>query len=79
MKIGDLVLIAEKNTHRTGWNTGVVEEIHPSKDGLVRSVTIKPKKEKGKSMTETPRRRPVCELILLRSADGRSVGDLPIM
>ena len=42
-RVGDLVLITEKNNlkqKRLEWNTGTIVEALPDRDGLVRHVTV---------------------------------------
>ena len=43
LKMGDLVLLTEENTHRGQWPFGRVTRVHKAKDGHVRSVEIKTK------------------------------------
>ena len=38
---GSVVLIKEENLPRLHWPLGLVQEVHTSSDGLVRSVTLK--------------------------------------
>lgn len=40
-KPGDLVLLVEDNTPPTLWPTGIIEQVHPGSDGIVRVVTIR--------------------------------------
>ena len=42
-KCGDLVLVLQENTPRYQWPLGVVREVHPGPDGLVRSVKVQMK------------------------------------
>lgn len=41
LKVGDLVLISSDGTSRNQWPLGIIEECHPSKDGLVRQVSVR--------------------------------------
>ena len=43
IKIGDLVLILDKSTHRSLWPMGLVVDINMGRDNLVRSVKVKAK------------------------------------
>ena len=43
LKMDDLVLLTEENTHRGRWPLGRVTRVHKAKDGHVRSVEIKTK------------------------------------
>ncbi|XP_068734431.1 uncharacterized protein [Montipora capricornis] len=43
LKMGDLVLLTEENTHRGQWPLGRVTRVHKGKDGHVPSVEIKTK------------------------------------
>ena len=38
--VGDLVLIADERVHRGQWPLGCVLEVHPGRDGFVRSVKV---------------------------------------
>ena len=55
--VGDLVLIADERVHRSQWPLGRVLEVHPGRDGFVRSVKVK-----TKSSTLT---RPISKLCFL--------------
>ena len=66
-KVGDTVLMKEKNYPRLEWPTGTITEVRTAKDGLVRRVVVQPHARPGKSTTETPRERAIHDLILLRS------------
>lgn len=61
IKIGDIVLLKEDNVPPTTWPMGMVVQVHPGKDGLVRVVTIKTNK--------TCLQRPVVKLAPLPFAD----------
>ena len=77
-KVGDTVLMREKNSPRLEWPTGTIREVITAKDGLVRRVIVQPHARKGKTTTETPRERAVHDIVLLRSltaADYPSVID----
>ncbi|KZS10078.1 Uncharacterized protein APZ42_025555 [Daphnia magna] len=41
IRIGEVVIIHDDNTKRLMWTIGVVKEIIPSRDGLIRSVMVK--------------------------------------
>ncbi|XP_055848210.1 uncharacterized protein LOC129913509 [Episyrphus balteatus] len=41
LKVGDVVLIKDENTPPTAWPLGIIQMIHPGKDGLVRVVTVR--------------------------------------
>ena len=57
LAIGDLVLILNENTPRGLWPLGVVVEVFPSKDGLIRSVKVRTK------VTELV--RPISKIVFL--------------
>lgn len=59
--------MSDKNLHRGEWKSGTVTGVDCSEDGLVTSDMAKPHPKKGRRMAETPRRRPVCKLVLLGS------------
>lgn len=60
VKVGDLVLIKEENTPRGVWPMGLIQEVYPGKDGLVRSVKVRTK--------ATELIRPIVKLVLLESS-----------
>ncbi|KZS16492.1 Uncharacterized protein APZ42_017771 [Daphnia magna] len=41
IRLGDVVVIHDDNTKRLMWKVGVVKELIPSKEGLIRSVILK--------------------------------------
>ena len=41
VKVGDTVLVADENTPRGEWPLGIVEDVKPSKDKLIRTVIVK--------------------------------------
>lgn len=61
VKIGDIVLLKDKNAHRNDWPTGIVESVLLSDDGLVRKANIRVIKD-GKPVTYL---RPINEMVLL--------------
>ena len=65
-KIGDVVLIKDKNQTQLNWPTGVIVGVKLSEDGYVRSATVKPHRKPGCSITERERDRPTHDLVLLR-------------
>ena len=60
---GDVVLMKDSSSPRIHWPVGIVEEVYPSSDGLVRKVSVRVIFE-GKPVVYT---RPVTQLILLLS------------
>ena len=62
ISIGDVVLVRDKTAARNQWPMGLVSDVKTSKDGLVRSVTVKlASKTKEKSRYFS---RPISELVL---------------
>ena len=57
--VGDLVLIADERVHRGQWPLGRIVEVHPGKDGFIRSAKV--------AMTSTILARPITKLCLLKS------------
>lgn len=57
-----MVLMKEDNMVSTKWPLGRVIKVHPSGDGIVRSVTLRTTNEAGK-LTEL--KRPILKLCLL--------------
>lgn len=41
LRIGDLVLILHENTPRNHWPLGLITQVYPGADGLVRTVEVK--------------------------------------
>ena len=41
LKVGDLVLLVEKDTPRGKWPKGLIEEIIPGKERIVRQVSLR--------------------------------------
>ena len=44
VKIGDVVLISDDKVQRGKWPMGRITQVHPGKDGFVRTVTLKTQK-----------------------------------
>ena len=44
--VGDLVLLVDENAHRNIWPKGVIEEVFPDRDGMVRRVRVRTGKQK---------------------------------
>ena len=74
LKVGDTVLVRDKNMHRYLWGTARVIRVKNSLDGLVRSVLIQPIPMKGEGTSKAaPRERPVHDLVLLESAESQNL------
>ena len=41
VKIGDVLLVMEKDTPRSHWPMGKVVDVHPGTDGVVRDIDVK--------------------------------------
>ena len=72
--MGDIVLVKEETAPRMSWPLGVVEEVYPSEDCLVRKVKItmgtsKLTKEGKRNMQLTQLERPIQKLVLLMGAE----------
>ena len=70
LQIGDLVMIADTTKLKCKYKLGVVEDTHPSRDGCVRSVTLRycnvTKDQRGKLVATTVRvKRSVQRLVLI--------------
>ena len=61
LKVGDVVLLKDEGETRSKWPMARVVEVHPSYDGLVRSVTLK--------VGGSTFKRPIHKTVLLVSAD----------
>lgn len=59
--VGDIVLLHEPNVLRNEWPLGMIDEVFPSSDGLVRKVKVRLHRQK----TCIIRERPVHKLVLL--------------
>ena len=60
-QVGDIVLLKEEGVARGHWPIARVTEVHPSADGLIRSVTL----QKGTSSLK----RPIQKTVLLVAAE----------
>jgi len=40
-KVNDVVLVIDEQTPPTHWPLGIITDVHPGKDGLVRAVTVR--------------------------------------
>lgn len=73
LKIGDLVMIKDENEFRGHWPVGMIHQVHPGTDGLVRRVVV----ALGGKLDSSGRRvgdyplleRPVQKVILLMESD----------
>ncbi|XP_056017291.1 uncharacterized protein LOC130053762 [Ostrea edulis] len=65
LNVGDIVLVKEKDFHRSMWPMAIVTKLFPSDDFLVRKVEIKLYKENKICVFV----RPVVDLVLLVSSD----------
>ena len=64
LKIGDIVLIVDPNTTRGEWPLGRITEVYSSKDGVVRSPSVR--------TTSNVLHRPVTKLCLMEAAESDS-------
>ncbi|KAK3107442.1 hypothetical protein FSP39_014704 [Pinctada imbricata] len=64
MKVGDVILLRDKETARNDWPTGLITRVFPSDDGLVRKLEIRVIKD-GKQCVYT---RPISQVVPLVSA-----------
>ena len=72
--IGDIVLLVEENAPRNHWHTGIVDEVFPGKDGMVRKVKVKLANSaldnRGKTTSSaTSLERPIQKLIMLQKVE----------
>ena len=61
LRVGDVVMLKEEGEARGRWPMGRVVEVHPSNDGLVRSITLR---VRGVNL-----KRPVHKTVLLVEAE----------
>ena len=61
LKVDDVVLLRDKDTHRNDWPMGVIHQVFPSDDGKVRKVEVRTSRN-GQIVHYV---RPVIELVLL--------------
>ena len=61
ISVGDVVLVIDENTARNNCPKGIVSEIYPSEDGLVRKVLVKTQSSSFE--------RPIHKLVLLLKAE----------
>ena len=76
-KVGNVVLIKDKNLPRLKWSTGTITKVRESDDSLIRSVTVRPHRRDDKTTTEKERDRPVHLLIPLFEAPLADIPPLP--
>lgn len=74
-KVGDVVLIRDKNQARLNWPTGTIVEVKKGKDRYVRSATVKPHKRPGSTITERERDRHIQDLGFVEEAPQSSKPD----
>ena len=67
MKVGDIVIIQDKNLIRGQWRLGRISLVHPDSDGIVRNVDVQYKH--NDSTLYTTINRPVQRLIMLMPVD----------
>ena len=77
VQVNDKVYIRDKNEHRIDWQIGVITHVKKSKDGLVRSATVKPYKALDGSGSQRPKDRPITDLVLLQSKEEMEEKDTP--
>ena len=61
LQVNDVVLLKEEGVVRGHWPMGRVTEVHPSKDGLVRSISIQ--------ANGTIAKQPITKVVLLVASD----------
>ena len=61
LKVNDVVLVKEAETHRNEWPLGKITQVMPSADGLVRKVNVKIS-QKGKCVDFE---RPIHKVVLV--------------
>ena len=60
-QINDIVLLKDKNVKRNQWCTGIIKEVYPGRDGLVRSVSV----EITVNNKKRQYLRPICDIVLI--------------
>ena len=61
VSIGDVVLVMDRDLKRNKWPLGLVVDVHPSDDGLVRHVDVK------LANSASPLKRPITKLVLIEA------------
>ena len=64
LKVGDIVLVREKNEKRNCWPLGMIENVKYSSDGIVRSAWVRTTKGNKKVIY-----RAINDLVLISPAD----------
>lgn len=67
MKVGDVVLVCDKESPRNQWPLALVTEVFPSDDQFVRKVQITTAKDGERKFFE----RPVHKLVLLLAKENK--------
>lgn len=60
-KVGDVVLVKDDSSHRNAWPVGIIEEVFPSKDDVIRKIKVAIVRDDTRSTYV----RPITELIHL--------------
>ena len=66
-RIGDMVLMRDKNLPRLEWSTGTIITVMPDKDKLVRRVIVQPHKKPGQDSAPSAKERAIHDLVLLKA------------
>ena len=74
-RVGDLVLLRDKQLPRLEWATGKITEVFPDKDKLVRRVMVQPHHKPGQISKPAARERAIHDIVLLKSL---TLPDIPL-
>merc|ERR1712018_1059362 len=66
-KVGDIVLLKEKNSQRLEWPTGTITQVFKDQDNLVRRVIVQTHKKSDQERTPQPKERAIHDLVLLKA------------
>merc|ERR1712020_612285 len=66
-RIGDIVLMRDKNLPRLEWSTGTIINVRPDKEKLVRRVIVQPHKKPGQNSAPSAKERAIHDLVLLKA------------
>jgi len=64
VRVGDVVLLRDKNSKRNNWPTGIISAVKKSEE-CVRSVSVDVVKTLGKIVRRHTYARPICDIVLL--------------
>ena len=75
LRVGDVVLLRDRSIKHAEWPAGIIEDVFPGSDGLVRRVAIRVAGRQGSAGGHGRFLRPVGEVVLLLESDAPAPTD----